>query len=101
MNKLLVALCIVLSGVAVFSNAKIRVSVNEDIFNSIIAKHIVTDPYVVVIEISSTSPQSGGYIHYLTSQDGFYFITSTSGKKKTFANPKIWVVPATSFAGHN
>lgn len=94
MNKLLVALCIVLSGVAVFSNAKMRVAVNEDVFNGIIAKHIVTDPYVVVIE----APQQGGAVYYVTSQDGFNYIYS--GKKRTFANPKIWVVPAQATMGN-
>jgi len=88
MNKLLVALCIVLSGIAAYSNAKTRVIVNEDVFNRIIAKHIITDPYVAVIE----APQGGGVVYYITSQDGFDYVLSS--KKREFANPKIWVVPA-------
>jgi hypothetical protein len=53
---------------------------------------IVTDPYVC-----NRSPQQGGRL-LCNNQDGFNYIYS--GKKRTFANPKIWVVPAQATMGN-
>lgn len=90
MNKLLVALCIILSGVAVSSSASVHVVVSEDVFDEIVERHAISDPHVTVV-IDEYNPSTRRYITY---HDGFYYTFRKPGARKAFANPKVKVVPA-------
>lgn len=91
MNKLLVALCVVLSGFATYGNASVNVVVSEETFDHLLREFTAADPYVVVV----VDEQFRSQPRYILHHNGFYFTFRKSGIK-TFTVPGIILVPATA-----
>ena len=89
MKKILIVLCAVLMGHAAQTKASVFVTVTEPVFDGIVTNHLyyTTNPQVPIIE--KTYHSGYQYILYL---DGFYYRTMKQ-IKKTFANPKVNVIP--------
>lgn len=75
------------------------VSISEAQFDDTIEKYLTSNPSVQIIEdlfMDTRTGKSLSHYTYLMYSNGFYFKYSTErgqGRRKTFSNPKISVIP--------